>query len=201
MIGRIRGTVLEKTVGTVTVDVGGVGWELQVPLRTLEAMPPVGSPTDLHVHTHVREDAIVLFGFIGAAERRVFQRLISVQGIGPKLALAALGIYSAQELQSAIVRGDVKALSRISGVGPKSAQRIVLELSGTIGSIDTGTPLAPSTPAELGAAAIDDLRLGLLELGYAAKQADSICEKLRPRAAEGASVEALLRDALVLLRS
>lgn len=202
MIGRLRGTIAEKGASHVIIDVNGVGWEVFVPMRALESMPPAGDPTELHIHTHVREDAIVLFGFLTAGDRKVFQRLTSVQGIGPKLALAALGIYTAAELQSAIVRGDHKALSRISGVGPKTAQRIVLELSGSIGAIDTGMPFgAPSSTAQVGAGVLDDVRLGLLELGYAQKQADAICDKLRPRATEGAAIEVLLREALTLLRS
>lgn len=203
MIGRLRGVIAEKGVSHVIIDVGGVGYEVFVPLRALEALPPVGQSATLAIHTHVREDAIVLFGFPTVGDRKIFERLTSVQGVGPKLALAALGHYSGSELQSAILRGDVKALTRVSGVGPKTAQRVVLELASRIGAIDMGDAPAGSDAARRSAStgALDDLRTGLIDLGYSLKQADTLCERLRPRAESGLPIEGLLTEALALIRS
>jgi Holliday junction DNA helicase RuvA len=199
MIARVSGTLIEKDFERVVVDVNGVGYELLVPLRTLEALDPVGGQAVLHVHTAVSQDDIRLFGFGSVGDRRLFRRMISVSGIGPKLAISALSVYDAAELQGAIMRGDVKKLARVPGIGARTAQRMVLELAGTIGAIDVGG--APPSPAQASDSALGDVRAGLLALGYADKQIDRVADALSEKARAGVSLETLLKDALALLRS
>lgn len=128
MIGFLRGTLLEKTPDALLLDVGGVGYEVQVPLSSLCALPAEGLPANLYVHTHVREDALRLFGFASLFDRKVFEALISVTGVGPKLALQLLGPLDGKELCTAIVEGRAPLLVSIPGVGAKTAERLILEL-------------------------------------------------------------------------
>lgn len=199
MIARLRGELVYKGIDSVIVDVGGVGYEATVSLRTLQALPPVGDVAIVQVVTHVREDAIQLFGFHDEADKAMFQRLVSVSGIGPKLAINAFSLMSAQELQGAILAADLKALSGISGVGKKTAQRIVLELGERVRALDLGggTGAARATPA----GALADLRQALEGLGYGPRQIEPVCDALAEPAASGAPIEDLLRQALGLLRS
>lgn len=202
MIARLRGVIADKGIDHIIVDVQGVGYEATVSLRTLQALPGVGEEATVHVHTHVREDAIQLFGFHDGADKTMFTRLTSVSGIGPKLAVNAFSIMSAAELQSAIVAGDVKALSRISGVGKKTAQRIVLELAERVKGLDVGgLAFGAGAGTRAPQSLLGDLRAALGDLGYAPKQADAVVERLEAPAAEGASLEELLREALAMLRS
>ncbi|MCB9520451.1 MAG: Holliday junction branch migration protein RuvA [Myxococcales bacterium] len=199
MIAWLHGKVVSKSFESVVVDVGGVGYELLVSLRTLEALPGPGGECTAYVHTHVREDAILLFGFSDAGAKRLFVELTTVNGIGPKIALNALSMFGADELRRTIVEGDHKKLSRISGVGPKTAQRIVLELGQKLRGIDIGGSGTTETAPR--GAAVDDLGEALVGLGYSRRDADSVVEKLGPAARDGASLEELLRQALALLRS
>lgn len=198
MIARLTGILASKSLDSIVLDVGGVGYELFVPLSVMEALSHVGDRATLAVHTLVREDAITLYGFATTADRLLFQRLMTVSGVGPKLALQALSVYSGAELQAAIVAGDERALTRISGIGKKTAQRMLLELSEKVALMDLGGGVASTaTPASR---AVSDLVLGLLDLGYGRKQADEVALKLKSQAEAGAAVEVLLREALKLLR-
>src|SRR5580658_2706178 len=128
MIAYLRGTLLEKHPSQVIMDVHGVGYEVTIPISAYSSLPEKGAELRLHIHTHVREDALLLFGFISAADKAVFEKLITVSGIGPTLAVKALGGMAAPELAAAIRSGALEQLVRIPGVGKKTAERMVLEL-------------------------------------------------------------------------
>jgi holliday junction DNA helicase RuvA len=195
MIARLTGHVVEKQATRLVVDVRGVGYEVHVPLSTFYHLPEPGGEVTLHVHTHVREDAIVLFGFATALEQLVFERLIAVTGIGPKLALAVLSGIDPTDFVRAVQSGDVARLTRIPGVGRKTAERIGLELKDRLKQPWAADAAAaagePSGEAELRA----DLLSALLNLGYH--------RALAEKAVDGALVapgertfERLLRDTL-----
>lgn len=197
MIAWLHGVVRTKGIDSVVLDVNGVGYRLLVSLRTLERMSPVGDQCQLSVHTNVREDAIQLFGFLNDGERSVFLQLLSVSGVGPKTALSALSLYPADELRAIVVDGDLTRLCRVSGVGKKTAQRVILELGEKLMGID----IEGSPPLGGKFQLLDDLRLALADLGYTSKQAEKLTESLAPKAKQGASLEELLKEALGLVRS
>lgn len=199
MIARLQGLLIDKGIDSVVVDCHGVGYEVRVSLRALESLPPLEERVTLFVHTLVREDELTLYGFLTAGERRLFQRVISVTGIGPKLALSGLSVMSAQELQRAVLADDLTALCRIPGVGRKTAQRMVLELQGKLAGIALGDGAPASGTTSAGE--LDDLRTALTELGFVARQIDPVVAQLRSQAEEGARVEVLIRQALRLLRA
>ncbi len=151
MIGRLTGRLLESEAdGTVLLDVGGVGYEVTTPIGALGRATTAGEAVTLHIHTHVREDALELFGFASLAERSTFRTLLTISHVGPKLALAVLGALDVGELAAAVEREDVTALKRIPGVGLKTAQRIALELKGKLGAVAaeslTRRPTKPVEP-------------------------------------------------------
>src|SRR5450631_3530433 len=135
MISHLRGVVLDKNPGTVVVDVQGVGYEVTIPVSVYSSLPAAGKEVSLHIHTHVREDALLLYGFVSAADKALFEKLISVSGIGPKLAVTALSGLAAPELISAIRTGALDQLVKIPGVGKKTAERMVLELRDKLDTI------------------------------------------------------------------
>src|SRR6266849_5613130 len=128
MISHLRGTLLEKHPNQVIVDVHGVGYEVTIPVSAYSSLPEKGAPVEFHIHTHVREDTLALFGFASASDKSLFEKLITVSGIGPKLAVTALGGLTTADLVAAIRSGSVEQLVRIPGVGKKTAERMVLEL-------------------------------------------------------------------------
>src|SRR5436189_6253791 len=128
MIASLRGALLEKRPNQVIVDVHGVGYDVSIPISTYSVLPDTGKEVSLKVHTHVREDAIALFGFLTADEKMLFEKLIGVSGIGPKLAITVLSGLAAPDLTAAIRGGDVQRLTRVPGIGKKTAERMVLEL-------------------------------------------------------------------------
>ena len=191
MIARLHGALLEKTPNRIVVDVSGVGYEVLVPLSTFYGLGDAGSPVTLRVHTHVREDLIALYGFSSALELDLFERLIGINGIGPKLALAVLSGIDPGELVRAIRAQDVARLTRIPGVGKKTAERIGLELKDRL-------PHAVAA-AEPATAAGDDPREDLLSaltnLGYNRAVAEKTIEAALKKA-PAAPFEQLLRDIL-----
>ena len=193
MIGRLRGTVLEKHPNRVVVDVGGVGYDVQVPLSTFYGLGEPGTGVTLRVHTHVREEVIALYGFASPLEQDLFERLISISGIGPKLALAVLSGIDPGELVRAIRTQDVARLTRIPGVGKKTAERIGLELKDRLPS--AGPAGGPADDLQPGGGLRDDLLSALANLGYqraaAEKAVDAVVKK-----APDASFEQALRDVL-----
>src|SRR5688572_4882941 len=184
MIASLRGTLVGKAPNRLIVDVGGVGYDVQVPLSTFYVLGDEGSAVTLRVHTHVREDAIALFGFATTLELELFNRLIAINGIGPKLALAVLSGIEPSDLVRAIRLQDVARLTAIPGVGKKTAERIGLELKDRLPvSLQAVDPApAASTPEDR---LRDDLLSALINLGYQRGAAEKAVEKvLKERPAE-----------------
>ena len=170
MISYLRGRIIAREGHRAIVDVSGVGYDVQAPLRAIEAWSHSDETVEVHVSTQVREDAISLFGFSTAEERRTFERMIAVNGIGPKLALACIDAYPVASLGRAIDVGDDSALSRIPGVGKKTAQRLILELKG---KLVTEAPMpAHVAPTE------DPLVAALLRLGYVRAEIEQVRQGL-----------------------
>jgi Holliday junction DNA helicase RuvA len=173
VIARLAGTLLEVKTNGVVLDVHGVGYELAIPLGTFSALPPAGEKAVLHVHTHVREDAIQLFGFATPQEKYVFERLLSVSGIGPKVALTVLSGLPLPELVGAIASQNARLLSTIPGVGRKLAERLGLELKEKLAGFGIGTASAPAAKTSV----VDDAIGALHNLGYKVAQAEQAVEK------------------------
>lgn len=176
MIALLRGRLLEKSPSRLVVDVGGVGYDVQVPVSTFFETAEPGADVELRIHTHVREDAIALFGFLTAYELTVFEKLIATSGIGPKLGLSVLSGIDAVDFAAAVQRGDVTRLTRIPGVGKKTAERICLELKDKLPT-PTGAVDAVLTPAPPDALR-DDLVSALENLGYHRSAVDKTLDKL-----------------------
>ena len=193
MIAFLRGRVLEKHPNQVIVDVNGVGYDVAVPLSTFYTAGDPGAAVELRVHTHVRDDQISLFGFATALELTMFQRLIAVSGIGPKLALAVLSGIEPNELVAAIQRGDLVRLTRIPGVGKKTAERVILELRDRLPKSVAATDGAAAAAGE--ATVRDDLVSALANLGYHRQAIDKTLDRLLDTA-ETPRFETLLRQAL-----
>lgn len=174
MIARLSGTLVEVRTNGVVLDVNGVGYEVSIPLGTFSALPPAGEKAVLHVHTHVREDALQLFGFATTQEKYVFERLLSVSGIGPKVALTVLSGLPLPELVAAIASQNARVLATIPGVGKKLAERLGLELKEKLALFGAGG--AAGAPAAK-ASAVDDAIGALQNLGYKALQAEQAVEK------------------------
>jgi Holliday junction DNA helicase RuvA len=172
VIAFLRGRVLDKQPNRIVVDVAGVGYEVQVPLSTFYEVADEGAEVSLRVYTHVREDALQLYGFLTDLERQVFERLIGISGIGPKLAIAVLSGMDSREVITAIQRGDVVRLTGIPGIGKKTAERIVLELKDRL--MQLAAPVVAGTAQ--GVPSGDRLRADLLSalqnLGYHRQQAE-----------------------------
>ena len=194
MIAHLTGTLHEKQLQRLIVDVGGVGYDVLVPLSTMYAIGEAGSRVTLRIYTHVREDALQLFGFATTLEQTLFERLISVSGIGPKVALSVLSGIEPAELTRAIRSSDLVRLTRIPGVGKKTAERIVLELKDRLPDTGAQEP-APSTPVD---DVRDDLLSALINLGYQRASIEKTVDKVLA-AAEDRSFEPLLRATLKLL--
>jgi Holliday junction DNA helicase RuvA len=198
MIGRLAGVLVECTPGAVLLDVGGVGYRLQIPLSTFYRIATAaGSGAVLHVHTHVREDALSLFGFATPDELETFQRLISVSGVGPKLALAVLSGIDGEGLRAAVTVGDRAKLERIPGVGRKTAERILLELRETPRA-GRGRKLAPPSgpPADARGSVRSDAVSALVNLGYAGDPAERAVDAALADPGIEPRLEIVLRAAL-----
>jgi Holliday junction DNA helicase RuvA len=196
VIAHLSGMLVEKHLQRLIVDVGGVGYDVLVPLSTMYAIGDPGARVALRIHTHVREDALQLFGFATTLEQQLFEKLISVSGIGPKLGLSVLSGIEPEELVRAIRTGDVARLTRIPGVGKKTAERLVVELKDRLPQTDTVSPDAPA--AAPGDDVRDDLLSALVNLGYPRASVEKTVEKVL-QAADDRSFEPLLRATLKLL--
>lgn len=172
MIAFLRGRLHDKQPQRVVVDVGGVGYDVAVPLSTFYQLGDEGSDVALRIHTHVREDQFALFGFLTASEQVVFERLLGVSGIGPKLALGVLSGIEPAEFVGALERGDVGRLTRIPGIGKKTAERMVLELRDRLLK-DLG-PATGEAPAPYEQGQRDDLVSALINLGYDRRTVDRV---------------------------
>jgi Holliday junction DNA helicase RuvA len=198
MISHLRGTLLEKHPNQVVVDVHGVGYQVTIPVSAYSSLPETGGAVQLHVHTHVREDMFALFGFLSTSDRALFEKLISVSGIGPKLAITALSLTTA-DLTAAIRSGSVEQLVRIPGVGKKTAERMILELRDKLDLVDlpsrAGVPVPKSTfqPAE------EDVISALMNFGANRSAAETAVTKARSNTEEN-DFDSLFRRALKLVR-
>jgi holliday junction DNA helicase RuvA len=197
MIAYLRGRVIEKQPTRIIVDVAGVGYDVAVPLSTYYAAGDAGSEVTLRVHTHVREDLLALYGFGTLLELAVFERLIGVSGIGPKLALAVLSGIEPRELVAAITRADIARLTRIPGVGKKTAERIAMELRDRLPQALASAADGVATPLE-GDQRRADLASALGNLGYDHRAVDKALDSVLQDAAD-ASFELHLRAALKIL--
>ena len=187
MIGRITGTLLGIEQQTALVDVGGVGYEIECPISTLCELPTVGETVTLLTHFVVREDAQLLFGFLTHDDRESFRILIKISGVGPKLAIGVLSGLSGEELAAAVERDDVATLTRLPGVGKKTAERLLVELRGRMTSTGHTQSLADSSPVE-------EAVLGLIALGYKETEARKVINAL-PKDPQ-ATPETLIRSSL-----
>lgn len=192
MIAHLRGTLLATSPGHAIVECSGVGYDVTVSMNTFTQLPEAGREVALFIYTHVREDQIALFGFHLAEEKTLFEKLLSVSGIGPKLAVNILGGMNTLDLVATIRGGDATKLTRMPGVGKKTAERMVLELKDKLATFGV-TPAAPRPKHLLE----DDVLSALINLGYQAAAAEKALDKLGP--AEGRSFEQLFRAALAQL--
>jgi len=197
MITFLHGTLVEALPTQVTVDLHGLGYELLIPLSSYDKLPQPGNPVRLLTHLVVREDAHVLYGFMSAAERELFRLLINtVSGIGPKIALNVLSGISVIAFRGAVANGDVKMLSQISGVGRKTAERIVVELKDKIGAAGAWEALSAQRALSAEDQKINDAVLALMALGFKQVEAHDTVRKAQAALGVQASVEELVRAGL-----
>ena len=204
MIASLKGILQSAGEDSAVVDVGGIGYLVFCSSRTMAALPPLGEAVAMTIETHVREDHIHLYGFLSGAERDWFRKLITVQGVGARVALAILSALSLGELSAAMISGDKVALGRASGVGPKLAQRIVAELKDKIGGINLaaveGGGVAPAGSAADGLdPALGDATSALVNLGYGRAEAFGAVMEAARELGSDAKVEALIRTGLTRL--
>jgi holliday junction DNA helicase RuvA len=192
VIERLVGTVAAKTGDAVVVDVGGVGFRVEVSAITHRDVPSPGAMATLFTHLHVREDALQLFGFSTEEERELFRLFLGVSKIGPKLALAALSCRRAPDLKRALANGDVALFSSVPGVGKKTAERLILELREKVGDFGVGGPEGGAGGPLTEDGSIPLARAALIELGYTGQEAESLLSRLEP----DQPVEELIRQAL-----
>jgi Holliday junction DNA helicase RuvA len=193
MISELRGTLIEKSPAGIVVDVGGVGFRLLVPLSTYRELPDEGTAVRLLTHLHVKEDALDLFGFATPEERAIFLALVSVSGIGPKLALAILSGLSPEVFHRAVVEEDLGLLTSISGIGRKTAQRIIVELKEKLSGMDVSSIGGTGAP---GAGEEGDAVLALVSLGVRRAVAREAVLRVQREAGCELPVEELIRRAL-----
>ena len=198
MIALLRGRVLDKQPNRIILDVSGVGYDVQIPLSTFYEVGEEGTEVSLRIYTHVREDALQLYGFISDVERQVFERLIGISGIGPKLAIAVLSGMDSRELIVAVQRADVARLTGIPGIGKKTAERIVLELKDRLTQLAAPAVVGPAAPSTGDRLRID-LLSALQNLGYHRQQVERVITSVTSAAdasAADVTFEQSLRNAL-----
>jgi holliday junction DNA helicase RuvA len=191
MIAYLRGRLLAKHPNQAILETAGVGYDIAISVPTFSGLPQLGSELALHIHTHVREDQIALYGFLTPSEKQLFEKLITVSGIGPKLAITILSGMPAEEMTGAIRAADVARLTRIPGIGRKTAERMVLELRDKLPVETSRETTAPAA----GTATEEDVLSALLNLGYPRVAV----EKAMTSLARNGSFETMFRDALSLL--
>ena len=195
MISQLRGKLIAKAPTEAVVDVGGVGYSVHIPLSTFEALGQVDSPVTLHTHLHVREDALVLFGFATEGERDTFRLLISVNGIGPKMAQGILSGIGVRELKDCIARGNVAMLTSVPGVGRKTGERLVIELREKIGRLDQVAYASTGAGDEHSRLRAEAL-LALTSLGYSRQAAEKAIRAALQDPEAPSTIEALIKSAL-----
>lgn len=196
MIAALTGLLASKAPTHITVDVQGVGYEVQIPLSTYYGLPDLNQTTSLRIHTHLREDAIQLYGFLTSQEKGAFVLLTGISGIGPKLALSVLSALTVSDLVSAIRAGDVDKLVSVPGIGTKSAGRMVLELKDKVERLHPGlvrdSELASGTSSQI----VDDAQSALVNLGYRTSDVSQAVKRLARSSAEPLPLKDLIRAVL-----
>jgi len=193
MISLLRGRIAEKSLGKVVVDIHGVGYGITVPLSTYYRLPELGSEAELKIHTHIKDDAIELFGFLTEDERRIFTILLGVSRVGPKVATNILSSISPTELVSAISSGELSK-KKIPGIGPKLASRLVTELKDKVSKIQ------PKEGAAEKAGILEDVLSALINLGYTKSEIDEHILQLEEANAKETDIETALRESLKVMR-
>ena len=197
MIASLRGKLISKTPNQAIVECGGVGYDATISVATFTALPAEGAEARLHIYTHVREDQIALFGFAEMAEKRLFEKLLTISGIGPKLAITVLSGIDSSRLVTAIRASDHATLTRIPGIGKKTAERVVLELKDKLDDMAGFVPA--DAPVSLGAVA-DDVLSALVNLGYARPVAQKAVEAAAKDASVSGDFEKLFRASMAAVR-
>jgi len=195
MISYVRGVLDYKEPSLVIVDINGIGYEVFVPLSTYQKLPAVGGQVKLHTYHYVREDAMQLYGFLSSEEKEVFELVLSISGVGTKVALSILSFISVNEFRRAIAQGDMKTLTKIPGIGKKSAERMVLELKDKIGDIQIDERMLRLLEAE----STNDAVSALLTLGAGQSAAEYAVYRAERLLGEEAKIEDLIAQALKLL--
>lgn len=195
MISHLRGTLSHKSPTEVVIDVNGVGYLINTSLSTFEKLEPTGRQITMLTYLHIREDAMQLYGFLTEAERELFRLLIAVSGIGPKMAQGILSGLTVRELREAITTGNLPALTSISGVGRKTAERIVLELRHKLGTMESDAPALISTSAQMKIRS--EATVALISLGYTRNSAEEALRSVISKSSrKDLSVEELIKQAL-----
>lgn len=200
MIAHLRGRLLSKSPNQALVECSGVGYDVTISVATFSALPAEQAETALHIHTHVREDQIALFGFSEAQEKRLFEKLLTISGIGPKLAITVLSGIASDRLVMAIRAGDYATLTRIPGIGKKTAERVVLELKDKLDDLATTIPTSSAATPRHGIAG-DDALSALVNLGYPRPVAQKAIETAVGKDPDAArDFETLFRAAMAAIR-
>lgn len=194
MIAHLRGRILEKNPAHVILEAAGVGYEVAISVPSFSRLPAEGAEISLYIYTHVREDTLALYGFVRRDEKQLFERLIGVSGIGPKLAMTVLSGIAPDTLVTALRGNDLGALTRIPGVGKKTAERMVLELRDKLDGLAAAPAAAPTSQIE------DDVISALVNLGYQRSPAEQAAKRATAKAGDGASFEQLFRQSMALLQ-
>jgi Holliday junction DNA helicase RuvA len=197
MITFLEGILVEKQPTRIVLNVGGVGYEVFIPLSSYDKLGALRAPCHVHTFDHVREDAHTLYGFATTDERRMFELLLSISGIGPKLALAALSGMGVRDIKAAVVEGDASRLNSISGVGRKTAERIVVELKDKIGKGEALEAVAGEATVSADDEKVRDAVLALVSLGYKQDAAHKIVRRVMSTSAGTDTVEEIVRQSLM----
>ncbi|MGA2191941.1 MAG: Holliday junction branch migration protein RuvA [Nitrospirota bacterium] len=198
MIALLTGRLVSKSPAGVIIDVSGVGYRAHIPLSSFYGLPDIGAQITLHIHTHVREDALLLYGFVTEKEKELFLLLTSVSGVGPKLALNVVSGLPLDILVDAITRGDERKISTIPGIGLKTAARLVLELRDKVGALGVPELSGPCSTGNIPNRQKEEAVSALVNLGYKKNMAEDAVKRVCA-AAEDISIEALIREALKVL--
>ena len=194
MIAHLRGRILEKHPSHLILEAAGVGYEVTISVPSFSGLPAEGAEVSLYIHTHVREDTLALYGFLRREEKQLFERLIGVSGIGPKLAITVLSGIAADALVTALRGNDLTALTRIPGVGKKTAERMVLELRDKLDGLAAAPGPPPATRME------EDVISALVNLGYQRGSAEQAVKRALDKAGSGASFEQVFRQTMGLMQ-
>ena len=197
MIAYVRGLLDHKEPNLVIVDVSGIGHEVFVPLSTYQKLPAIGAQVKLHTHHHVREDTMQLYGFVSTEEKEIFEMVLSISGVGAKVALSILSSISVDAFRRAVAQGDMKALTKIPGIGKKSAERMVLELKDKIGKVQLDERMAKILETESGSDAVS----ALLSLGAGQSAAEYAVYRAERLLGKDAKIEDVIAQSLKLLGS